>query len=174
MAGLLIFSYAVSDKEILDEVISMIELCFSEKVWYDVSYNGKIWWRTSVASFSSVPRILFSYPLSLEKEKLYITVSQKEIPELCHHQENLFCNFWCVILIYAKGLAKDILVVVSPFLYIDANCTPHPSRQDIGFFLVGRCCSQHFIPGGYFRFLVLLSVLFGGNRWSVFEILNPF
>lgn len=32
MAGLLIFSYAVSDKEILDEVISMIELCFSEKV----------------------------------------------------------------------------------------------------------------------------------------------
>lgn len=60
------------------------------------------------------------------------------------------------------------------FLYKGTNPTPHPSRQDIGFFLVGRCCSQCVIPGGYFRFLVLLSVLSGGNRWSVFEILNPF
>lgn len=60
------------------------------------------------------------------------------------------------------------------FLYIGANRTPHPSGQNIGFFLVGRCCSQCVIPGGYFRLLVLLSVLSGGNRWSVFEILNPF
>lgn len=120
---------------------------------------------------------LFQNPLFLlcflrERKAVYNGIS--EILEFCHHQDNLFCNFWCVILIYAKGLAKDILVVVSPFLYIYANCTPHPSRQDIGFFLVGRCCSQHFIPGGYFRFLVLLPVLFGRNRWSVFEIMNPF
>jgi len=37
------FSYAVSKKQnFLEEVVSMIELCFREKIWYNFSYYRKI------------------------------------------------------------------------------------------------------------------------------------
>lgn len=56
-----------------------------------------------------------------------LTVSQKEFPKLCHHHQHLFCHFWCTILSYAKGLAKDILLV-SPSC--TKALTPHPTPAD--------------------------------------------
>lgn len=171
------FSYAISKNAIVEEVISVMELHFSDEVWHSVSYSGNNEWRNSIASYLFLLNPFFSYCFlgerEREREKLCSNGISERIPQALPSPPTPFLS----LLMYDFKLCQRFSQrhpSCFTFLYKGANPTPHPSRQDIGFFLVGRCCSQCVIPGGYFRFLVLLSVLSGGNRWSVFEILNPF
>lgn len=124
------FLYAISKNAIVEEVISVMELHFSDEVWHSVSYSGNNEWRNSIASYQFLLNPFFSYCFLGERERersCVLTVSQKEFPKLCHHHQHLFCHFWCTILSYAKGLAKDILLV-SPSC--TKALTPHPTPAD--------------------------------------------